>query len=87
MVDITKPAVYYAAMTTAIERACEIVGGQAEIARICDVTDQAVYKWVKKGFPPAERCISIEEATNSKVTRYELRPDVFGSEPPKQQVA
>jgi len=29
----------------------------------------------------AERCIAIETATDGVVTRYELRPDVFG-EPP-----
>lgn len=29
----------------------------------------------------AERCIAIERATDGAVTRYELRPDVFGPAP------
>ena len=42
-----------------------------------------VGKWLhatKQGIP-AEYCRAIEQATNGKVTRYELRPDVFGVGP------
>lgn len=30
---------------------------------------------------PAHHCLAIEEATGGKVTRYQLRPDVFGPAP------
>lgn len=30
---------------------------------------------------PAEHCRAIEQATNGAVTRYDLRPDVFGASP------
>lgn len=30
---------------------------------------------------PAERCLAIEQATGGAVTRYELRPDIFGQAP------
>jgi len=67
---------------SAIEKACEHLGGQTRPAEICKVTDQAVHKWVKRGQPPAERCLAIEHATDGQVTRQELRPDVYG-EPAK----
>lgn len=50
-----------------------------EIADLCGITVQAVYKWWKsnRGIP-AEYCLKIEQATKGEVTRYDLRPDVFG---------
>lgn len=46
------------------------------------ITPQAVFKWTQAGvMVPAERCMSIEIATSGRVTRYELRPDVFGTAP------
>lgn len=71
--------------TTAIERACEQAGGQAMLAKIIDVTPQAVNQWVRKGVAPPERVLAIESATGGAVTRYELRPDVFGAPPSKRR--
>ena len=52
------------------------------------VTPQAVHNWIVRGVP-AERCLAIENATGGAITRYELRPDVFGQPPhaPLNQVA
>ena len=61
-----------------IIKAAEILGGIAKLASICKITPQAAHKWVNTQVP-ANRCIQIEQATNGAVTRYELRPDVFGS--------
>ncbi len=36
---------------------------------------------------PATRCVDIEAATSGQVTRYELRPDVFGEQPQQAQAA
>lgn len=69
---------------TAIERACRILGGQTELAAKTGVTPQAVNQWVRSGKAPAERVLAIESATADpkskapRVTRYELRPDVYG---------
>jgi DNA-binding transcriptional regulator YdaS (Cro superfamily) len=30
---------------------------------------------------PADRCLPIERATGGAVTRYDLRPDIFGDAP------
>lgn len=53
-----------------------------ELAKRLGVSKQAVSHWRKGRYRvPAERCLAIEEATEGKVTRYALRPDVFGSAP------
>ena len=61
-----------------LQQAIELVGDQNQMAEICGVTRQAVYKWVKAGRPPAHQCRTIEAATGALVTRYQLRPDIFG---------
>jgi len=66
----------------AIQRACDLVGGQSALARILsapanELTPQAVQYWCKKNRVPAERVLAIEAATEGQVTRYELRPDLY----------
>ena len=65
------------AVTQAIEHV-----GLAELARRCGVSYQAVRKW-ERGRVPAERCLDIEKATDGRVTRYDLRPELFGPPPSK----
>lgn len=50
-----------------------------EVADLCCVTVQAVYKWEKKGRIPAEYCRTLEQASFGAIDRYYLRPDVFGT--------
>lgn len=66
-----------------IERAIEAAGaGQKGMAEALGVTPQAVNQWVTGDRPvPAKHCIAIETACAGKVTRHELRPDVFGESP------
>lgn len=63
--------------STAIVRACEVVGSQSGLAVAVNVTPQAVYQWVKRGYCPAERVLAIEAATGGRVMRHELRPDLY----------
>ncbi|ADE14145.1 conserved hypothetical protein [Nitrosococcus halophilus Nc 4] len=65
-------------MKTPLDISIEILGSQAALAREVGVTLQAVNQWVKKGRVPPGRAIAIEQATKRRVTRYELRPDIFG---------
>jgi len=60
---------------TAIEKAFHYVGGAAELARLCQVTPQAVDRWKKR--VPAERVLQIVRATNNAVTASELRADLY----------
>ncbi len=64
---------------TPIERAVDLAGGAVKLGDSVGVSFQAVYKWIKKGYPPTERCESIEAAVGGKVTRFELLPPGFGS--------
>jgi DNA-binding transcriptional regulator YdaS (Cro superfamily) len=64
---------------TPIQKAIDLLGGVTPISEHCNVSVQAIYKWVKKNKVPANRCLQIEQLTKKKVNRYELRPDVFGN--------
>ncbi|MGH8523807.1 MAG: transcriptional regulator, partial [Gammaproteobacteria bacterium] len=68
-------------MTTALRMAIELLGSQAALARCVGIRPQAVQQWAIKGRVPAARCLSVEQATRGRVSRYDLRPDVFGPEP------
>lgn len=62
----------------ALHRAAEILGSQAALARAIGRTQQAVNGVFSRGAePPAEWCLPIERATGGKVTRHELRPDIY----------
>lgn len=63
-----------------LSKAAKIVGSRAALARDLGVTGESVRKWELRR-PPAERCLAIERATGGQVTRYDLRPDIFGPAP------
>lgn len=54
---------------------------QAAFAALVDVTQGRVSQWLKGETIPVERALAIEAATKHAVTRYDLRPDVFGPAP------
>lgn len=63
---------------SAIERICELAGGQIKVAKALEVTPQAVNLWVRTGRVPPERVLALERLSNGTISRHELRPDVFG---------
>ena len=60
----------------ALEKAIEIVGGRRQLAEQLGCSSEAVRQWLDRRIP-AERVLDIERATGGKVTRYELRPDLY----------
>ena len=60
----------------ALDRAITEAGGTAALARTINVTPQAISQWDRV---PAERALAVEQATGGKVTRHELRPDLYPS--------
>jgi len=70
-----------------IEIAVAKAGNTSTLARSLGISHTAVRKWRLLGRPPAERVLEIERVTG--VSRYELRPDVFGPAPdaPDQRAA
>lgn len=72
-------------MREALEKAISAVDGLSELARRLEVTPQTVVNWRKRGIPP-RRVLDVERATvgangQPAVTRHELRPDIYPTEP------
>lgn len=60
----------------ALELALEHAGSQSELARICGVSQPAVWKWLQSSKRlPAEYVLRVEAATG--VSRHDLRPDIY----------
>ena len=69
------------AFASPLERAIAAAGGASALARALGlVWPSTVTNWAVRGIP-AERCLPIERATGGAVTRFELRPDIFGEAP------
>lgn len=68
-----------------IELAIQMCEGQDSLAKRLGLKSQGtVSQWVTGRRPvPSKHCRKIEELTKGKVTRYDLRPDIFGKDPQK----
>lgn len=66
----------------ALEEAIRISGGQSELARRIGgrVKQQHVHYWLKRKYIPAEHVLAIEAATQGRVNRHQLRPDLYPME-------
>lgn len=65
-------------MTDALGRAIAAVGGQSQLARLLGVKQANVWHWLKRaGRVPGEHVLAIERVTDGRVTRHELRPDLY----------
>ncbi|MFI8572084.1 transcriptional regulator [Stenotrophomonas bentonitica] len=60
-----------------------VPGGQAALARLLNVTPQAVNQWVTGKRPVSPRLAILIEASTG-VSRHALRPDIFGAAPVAQ---
>ena len=60
-----------------LSTAIDILGGQTALANAIGKTQGHVSKWLERGYVPAECAIPIETATGGKVTRHDLRPDLY----------
>ncbi len=61
----------------ALETAALLCGGIAKLARKLGVRPQSIQVWLRYGRAPVGRVVDIERATAGKVTRKQLRPDIF----------
>ena len=62
----------------AADRAIAAVGLPSDMAKALGITRQAVIQWIQV---PVKHIEKVEELTG--YSRYELRPDVYGTSPPK----
>ncbi|MFS1524476.1 helix-turn-helix domain-containing protein [Microbulbifer sp. 2304DJ12-6] len=69
----------------AIQIAVRAKRTQAKLAQSLGVTQGLVSAWVtgRKKIAP-HWCLPIEQSTNGVITRYDLRPDIFGPVPEEQ---
>lgn len=70
-----------------LERARKCFVSQKAMADALDISQQSVSEALKRGKAPAGWCIPLERATGGKVTRHELRPDLYPVESPSQIAA
>lgn len=62
----------------ALKIARDILGSETAIAAAIGKRQQSVNGVFRRGKPaPAEWCIPLEEATGGKITRHQLRPDLY----------
>lgn len=60
---------------TALQRAIEIAGSQAELARRCETYQPRVNRWLSANRVQPEFVLAVERATG--VSRHDLRPDIY----------
>ena len=67
---------------TPLERAVILVGGQSALAEAlgAPITQAHVWKWLNGTRLTAEHAIPIERATQGRITRRQLRPDIYPKE-------
>lgn len=65
-----------------IRRAVEMSGSQAKLAEAAGCSQQYVSLLIRgEGRISAEMALAFERATGCAVSRYDLRPDIFGDAP------
>jgi DNA-binding transcriptional regulator YdaS (Cro superfamily) len=72
-------------MKSPLEKAISSVG-ITQLARVVGVRPPTIHVWLRStGHVPAHHVLAVEAATG--VSRYELRPDVYGPAPDEQDRA
>ena len=62
----------------ALEKAVELAGGQTALAESIGVKQTHIWNWLNRDKRvPAERVIAVEQATDGRVSRHSLRPDIY----------
>lgn len=47
------------------------------VSRLLDISEQAVYMWVRKGEVPGKWAVELDRRTYGKVKREDLNPSLF----------
>lgn len=65
----------------ALKRAAAELGGYSAVARAVGVTPQAVSEKIRRGKSASPKWVlALERETGGKVTRHQLRPDLYPDE-------
>ncbi len=68
-------------LSEGVRAAIKPFGTQTALAAVLGIERSAVSQWKRV---PVERVLVIEEKSEGKVTRHDMRPDIFGP-PPAQR--
>jgi DNA-binding transcriptional regulator YdaS (Cro superfamily) len=60
-----------------IDMAIKIAGSQTRLGELCGVSQNAIWSARQAGRVSAELAVSIESATDGKIPRWKLRPDLW----------
>ena len=63
-----------------VERVVHAAGGPTKLSIALEVSRQTIYSWIATGKIPSEHCLEIEDLLAGLVSRYEMRPDIYGEE-------
>lgn len=61
---------------SALSQAIKLANGPVALSRLLGISSQAIAQWKRC---PADRVLEVERITG--VSRFDLRPDVFGESP------
>jgi DNA-binding transcriptional regulator YdaS (Cro superfamily) len=61
-----------------LDEAIRLSGGMSGLANKLGLGYRHIQQWRKAGQVPAQWVLKVEDAIEARVTRYEMRPDVFG---------
>lgn len=62
----------------ALQKAIDIAGGQSALGRKIRRDQRTIWAWLNTTQKvPAEDVLAVENATEGKISRYELRPDIY----------
>jgi DNA-binding transcriptional regulator YdaS (Cro superfamily) len=70
-----------AKLKSLIERAVRDAGSQAKLAAKMACSQQQIAYLLKARTITAEMALKVHAATDGKVSKHQLRPDIFGSQP------
>jgi DNA-binding transcriptional regulator YdaS (Cro superfamily) len=65
----------------ALKLAIKRLGSQSALAKLCDVSGTAVWKWLQRGYMSADNGIVLRVEQATGVSRHALRPDIYPLEP------
>ncbi|WP_341477931.1 transcriptional regulator [Pseudomonas viridiflava] len=61
-----------------VETVVRLAGGQAKLARLCSTSQPRIWQCINRNQKvPADLVIPFEKAVDGRVTRHELRPDLY----------
>ena len=68
----------YGVSMEGLEKAIALLGGQSALGRALGIKQQLVWNWLNRTRKvPAEYAIPIEKATDGRISRHQIRPDLY----------